>query len=98
MGRSGVLLMWGAVADMAVENNEGWTVFLVLENIKGVPDPIDVVGVANPQNIPSVGQKPGGDVLREGDARVSLDGDVVVVVNPAKIIQAQMGGERCCLR
>src|SRR6516225_8390790 len=97
MGGSAVLLMWRTIADVAIENDESRAVFLMPEDVKSVLDPIDVIGVANPENIPSIGQKSGGDVLREGDTRVAFDGDVVVVVNPAKVIQAQMGGERCCL-
>src|SRR2546429_4468 len=63
------------------------------EDLESVLDAIDVVGIADPQNVPSVAQEPGGYVLREGDARVAFDGDVIVVVDPAEIVQAQVSGE-----
>jgi hypothetical protein len=53
-------------------------------------DPINIIRVADPQNVPAVTQKPGRDVLLEGDSRIPFDGDVVVVVDPAEIVQAQM--------
>ena len=38
------------------------------------------------------------DILGEGDAGVALDGDVVVVVDPAEVVEAEMAGERGRLR
>src|SRR5262245_29397106 len=38
------------------------------------------------------------DVLREGDARVSLDGDVIVVVEPAEVVEAEVSRQRRGLR
>jgi len=55
-------------------------------------DAIDVVGIADSQDIPSVCQKPGRYILSEGDARVAFDGDVIVVVDPAEIVESQMSG------
>ena len=68
------------------------------EDLQSVLDAIDVVGVADAQDVPAVTQEPGGDVLREGDARVAFDGDVVVVVDPAEVVQAQVAGQRRRLR
>src|SRR5207247_316570 len=48
----------------------------------------------DPQNVPSVSQEPGGNVLGEGDARVPFDGDVIVVVDPAELVETQVGGQR----
>ena len=93
-----VLLVWGTVADVAVQNDEGGPAFRLPENVQGVLDAIDVVGIADAQNIPTVTQEPGGDVLREGDARVSLDGDVVVVVDPTEVVEAEMAGQRSRFR
>ena len=94
VGFGGVLLVRGTVADVAVENDEGRAALRLPEDLKGVLDAIDVVGVADPQNVPPVTQEPGRDVLREGDARVPLDGDVVVVVDPAEVVEAQVAGQR----
>ncbi len=93
MGFGGVLLVWRTVADVAVQDDKGRTALRLPEDLQSVLDSIDVVGIADPQDIPAISQKPGRDILREGDARVSLDGDVVVVVDPAEVIQAEMAGE-----
>src|SRR6058998_1719662 len=79
---------------MAVENDEGRPPLCLAEDFESVLDAIDVVGIANPQNVPSVTQEPGRYILREGDARVAFDCDVIVVVDPAEIVEAQMGGQR----
>ena len=60
---------------------------VLLKDLQGVLDPVDVVGIADPQDIPAVTQEPGGDVLGEGDARAAFDRDVVVVVDPAEVVQ-----------
>ena len=61
---------------------------------KGVLNAINVVGIANAQDVPTVGEEPRGDILRKGDARVALDGDVIVVPDPAEVVEAEMTGQR----
>src|ERR1041385_1456460 len=61
-------------------------------------DPLNVVGVADTSDVPSVGQEPGGDILGKGDVRVALDGDVIVIENPAEPVQAEMTGQRSGFR
>ena len=90
MGLRGVLLVRGTVADMAVENEESGSALRLPEDLQGVVDAIDIVGIPDPQDVPAVSQEAGRDVLREGDPRVSLDGDVVVVVNPTEVVQTQV--------
>ena len=98
VGRGSVLLVRGAVADVAVQNNERGPVLRLAKDVEGVLDALDVVGVADPQDVPAVSQKSRLDVLCKGDARVPLDGDVVVVVDPAKVVEAQVTGQRRCFR
>jgi len=54
---------------------------------------LDVVGIADAQDVPPITQEPGRNVFREGDAGVPLNGDMVVVVDPTEVVQAQMAGE-----
>src|SRR6266481_2966658 len=98
MGCGGVLLMWGTVADVAVQDEEGGAALRLAKHLQGMLDPINIVSVADPQNVPSVTQEPGRDVLGEGDSRVSFDGDVVVVVDPAEVVQAKVARQRRRLR
>src|SRR5712692_8699417 len=79
---------------MTVENHEGGPALRLPEDLEGVLDAIGIVGIADPQNVPSVTQEPGCNVLGEGDARAAFEGDVIVVVDPAEIVEAQMGGQR----
>src|SRR5262245_30705880 len=79
---------------MAVENDERGPVLRLAEDPEGVLDAIDIVGITNAQNVPPVAQEPGRYVLGEGDTCVAFDGDVVVVVDPAEIVEPQVGGQR----
>src|SRR5262249_4458555 len=86
-----VLLMRGTVADVTVQNNKGGPFFGLTEDVEGMLNTLDVVSVADTQHIPSVGKKSCLNVFGEGDARGALDGDVVVVVDPAKVVEPEMG-------
>src|SRR4029077_20483658 len=86
------------IADMAVEDDQRRPTFSRPENRERVLDSLEVIGVADPQDVPAIAEKAGGDILGEGEARVALDGDVVVVVDPAEVIEAEMPGERGRLR
>src|SRR5262249_21144854 len=51
-----------------------------------------------PEHVPVITEEAGGNVLGKGDARTALDADVVVVVDPAEIVEAEMSGQRGRLR
>src|SRR5712691_11155183 len=94
VSRGGILFMRRAVADVAVQNDEGRAPLGVAKDVQGVLDAVDVIGVAHAQNVPPVTQEPRRDVLGKGDARVAFDRDVVVVVDPAEVVQAEMARQR----
>ena len=50
----GVLQIWGAVADVTVEDDECRVALGLGEDGQGMLDPINVVGIADSQNIPTV--------------------------------------------
>src|SRR6476660_6972732 len=83
---------------MAVQNDECRATLGLVKDIQRLLDALDVIGIAYAQNVPPVAEEAGGDVLGEGDARVAFDGDVVVVVDPAEVIEAEMAGQRGGLR
>src|SRR6266550_7180038 len=60
-------------------------------------DAIDVVGIAHSQDVPTIAEEPGRNIFRERDPRISLDGDVVVVIDPTEIVETQVPSQRCCL-
>jgi hypothetical protein len=90
MGCRGVLFMWRTIADVAVQDEEGRPARRLAKHLQGLLDSINVVSVADPQNVLTITQEAGRDVLREGDSRVPFNGDAVVVVDPAEIVQAKM--------
>src|ERR1700731_1214298 len=98
VGFRGILFMWRTVADVAVQDEEGRGARRLAKHLQGLLDSINVVRVADPQNVPTVTQKAGRDVLREGDSRIPFDGDVVVVVDPAEMVQAKSPRQECRFR
>src|SRR5207253_5392723 len=71
VGRRRVVLVRGAVADVAVEDDERGAPLRLPEDAERVLDALEVVGVAHAKDVPAVGEKSRGDVLREGKARVA---------------------------
>jgi hypothetical protein len=67
------------------------------ERFERAGESFDVVGVVNAQHLPAVGLETTADVLVEGDVGRAVDGDVVVVVDPAQVRELEMPGERCRL-
>src|ERR1700756_1270849 len=84
---------------MAVQHDKCRTPLGLSKYLECPFDPLDVIRVADPQDIPSIGNESRLHVFRKCNARIALDGDVVVVVNPAEIVEAEMsskrGGFRC---
>src|SRR5262249_45643947 len=66
----------------------------VEEGSEGPRQHLLVVGVADAGDVPAVADEAGGHVVAEGQFRVPLDGDVVVVVDPAEVGELQVAGER----
>src|SRR6185295_7474351 len=78
---------------MAIQNNERGPAFRLFEYRERPFDSVNVIGIADAQDVPAVSEKARGNVLGEGDVRGPFDADVVVVPDPAEIIQTEMTGE-----
>src|SRR4030095_3302389 len=72
VGGGRVVLVRGAVADVAVEDDERGMSLRVSEAPERLLDALEVVGVGHAQDVPAVAQESGGDVLREGEARLTF--------------------------
>ena len=59
MGFRGVLFMWRTVADVAVQDEEGRAARRLAKHQQGLLDSINVVSVADAQNVPTVTQVSG---------------------------------------
>src|SRR4029077_12225129 len=68
------------------------------EDRKRLLDALQIVGIADPQHIPMVSEEARGDIFGKRDAGLAVDGDVIVVVDPAQIVEGEMAGERGRLR
>src|SRR5262245_14737058 len=90
----GVLLVRGAVADVAVEDDQRGAPLRFAKDAESGLDAIEIVGVADTEDVPAVPLESGGDILCEYEARLTFDRDVVVVVDPAEVVEREMTGER----
>src|SRR5438552_8668646 len=61
-------------------------------------DRIEIVRVPDPQYVPVIALEARGHVLRECKTRWAFDRDVVVVVNPAEVVEAEMACQGRSLR
>ena len=93
MGFGRVVLVRRAIADVAVEDDERGAAFRALEDLEGARDTIHVVGVVHALHVPSVTHEPPGHVLRERQACAAFDGDAIVVVDPAQVVETQVAGQ-----
>src|SRR5215831_9713049 len=98
VGCGGIDLVRRAIADVAIQNDERRAALGATEYRERVLDPRQIVGIADPQHVPSVGKEAPRDILGKSNARASLDADVVVVVDPAQVVEAEMARERGGLR
>src|SRR5215472_2698952 len=98
MSRGRVLLVRRAITDMTIKHNECRSALRLLEDVERLLDPLTIVGVSDSQHVPSVSEEASCNILSERQTSVPLDRDVVVVVDPAKIVEAEMTGKRCRFR
>src|SRR6476660_10626110 len=79
---------------MAVQNDECRPALRLLENFERLFDSVNVIGIADAQDVPAVSEKARGHVFGECNIRVPFDADVIVVPDPAENIQTEVTGER----
>src|SRR6267154_2057097 len=95
--RTGVLTMRRTIADMTINDYDRWSA----RGARGIPErvlnAIQIVGIPDPNDVPSIRQKSPGDVFAERDIGFAFDRDVIVVIDPVQIIELQVPGKRGCL-
>ena len=94
VGRAGVVLVRGAVADMTVDDDQGRHIVGSLEDLDRLRQPLPIVGVADALHVPAIGQEARRDIVAESEIRMPFDRDPVAVVDPAKVAQHLVTGER----
>src|ERR1044071_2915350 len=83
---------------MAVQNDERGPSSRLSEDVERLLDPLTIVSVSDSQHVPSVSEEASRNVLSECQTSVPLDRDVVVIVDPTQIVEAEMTGKRCSFR
>ena len=94
MRRAGVLFGRRAIADVAIDNDQRRPVCRFLEVIERFPQQIQVIRIGYPFDVPSVSKKASRNIFGECQTGMTLDGDVVVVVDPTQIGESQVPGQR----
>jgi hypothetical protein len=94
VGGAGVVLVRGPPADVAVHDEERRPVSGGQEAVKRPAEQLLVVGVGDPDDIPAVTLEAAGGVVGKRQGGVALDGDVVVVVDPAEVGEPQVSRQR----
>src|ERR1700756_3627397 len=79
---------------MAINDYDRWPAGGPHRSSEGIFNQVQVVGVRNAKHVPSVRQEPAGYVFRESDPRFPFDSDVIVVVDPAQVVELQMSRKR----
>src|SRR5258708_178021 len=94
---NGILTMRRTIADVTIDDYDRWSARRPCGIPERVLDAIQIVGIPDTNDVPSIRQKPPGDVLGERDIGLAFDGDVIVVVDPAEVIEFQVPGNGGCL-
>src|ERR1044072_4166515 len=89
-----VVLVRRAPADVAVDDDDGWPSLLRLELLEGARDQLGVVGAPDPGHVPAVALEAGGNVVFVGELGFAVDRDLVVVVDPAEVVELEVAGDR----
>ena len=93
VGRVRVLLVGSAIADVAVDDDEGRPALGPGRGLVRTIEHLEIVGIAHPADVPAVGDEARGHVLAEGEVGMPLDRDLVVVVDPDEIVELEVAGE-----
>src|SRR3954452_23523957 len=94
MGSTQILFVRGTIADVGIDDDQGWAVFCIQEVVVRLRELIEIVGIAYVCYVPPVGFKASAHIFTEGPVRGSIKSYVIVVVNPAEIWEAKVPGQR----
>ena len=94
VGAVGVGFVGRSVSDDRVDDDQGWFVGSGLELIESSLQGAQIVSIRYVDRMPAESLKFHGHVFGEGQIGVAFDGDPVVVVDPAKVREFQVTGDR----
>src|SRR4029077_19744685 len=82
-----ILTMRRAISDMTLYDYDGRFARRSSSIPKRSFDSIEIVGIPDANNVPSVGKEPPSDILGKRDIRLAFDRDVIAIVDPAKVVE-----------
>jgi len=94
VGFVGILLVGRAVTDVTVDDDERGLVVGFEGYFVATREHHQVVGIGDAGDVPAVADEAGHHIFAEGPTGGAIEGDAIVVVDPAKIGELQMAGER----
>src|SRR5579863_611604 len=97
MGLRSILAIRAAVTDMAVHPDERRPILLGDRIGEGARKRVEIVGVLDRLRMPAVGVEAPDDVLGKSHVGVTVDRDVVIVVEVDEVAETEMSGERARL-
>ncbi len=92
IGRAG--LCWAPVGNHAFHGDECRAAFVFNHSAICGIERGQIVGVFHGQHMPTQAAETRGDVLAERQLRTAFNRDLIVVVNPAQVVELQMAGDR----
>src|SRR6516162_10581714 len=98
MGFRSIHCVRRSVTDVAVENDQRRLFFGIAKEGERLRNALKIVRIVDTQHIPMIGAKARSDVFSKGDAGAAVESDVIVVVDPAEIVESKMAGKRGRLR
>src|SRR6266850_2986740 len=85
MSGTGVLLMWRAVSNMAIHDDQGRAIFGLLKIAIGVAEHLQIIRIGDAGDVPAISLKAHAHGLAKGPLGGTIQSDVVVVVNPTQV-------------
>src|SRR5262245_49576671 len=86
-----------SIADVAVNDDEGRSPPWARCSSKVFLDTIEIVSTRPAEDVPSVSEEAPRHIFGEGDVGLAFDGDVIVVINPAEVVELQVPRKGSCL-
>ena len=87
-------LLRGAVADLALDDDQRRSLRLGAEGLESTLQRSGVIGIGDMLDAPAEPLETLADVFGEGEVRLPLDRDLVVVVDPAEVGKLQVASDR----
>src|SRR5262249_24343746 len=89
-----IMLVRGAVTDVTVDHDQRRRARFAPVGFEHADEAVRIICIGNMLDIPTISRKARGDILAEGERGLSLNRDVIVVIDPGEVPERQMASER----